>query len=161
MKDWHQCCVLQSSICNKCKNIFVCPFNSAQGSKIYRKECALYEELPNPFDDYVNSQTTRLGNPIEKEKKMEVSEMIEKEQAEIAKNAWKGRLKEEYAQLKERYEKLKAYNNKKEVEANLIGDRIMKQEDYYSNRLLARQQEIMADYLKVLELRAELAHIEL
>jgi len=83
---------------------------------------------------------------------------------------WKERLKEEYAQLKERYEKLKAYNNEKEVEANLIGDRIMKQEDYcsnrllarhYSNRLLARQQEIMADYLKVLELRAELAHIEL
>lgn len=74
---------------------------------------------------------------------------------------WKERLKEEYTQLIERYEKLKAYNNKKEVEANLFGDRIMKQEDYYSNRLLVRQQEIMADYLKVLELRAELAHIEL
>ncbi len=73
---------------------------------------------------------------------------------------WKERLKVEYAQLKERYEKLKAYNNKKEVEANL-GDCTIKQEDYYSNRLLARQQEIMADYLKVLELRAELAHIEL
>lgn len=74
---------------------------------------------------------------------------------------WKKRLKEEYAQLKERYEKLKAYNTKQEVEANLFGDRIMKQEYYYSNRLLARQQEIMADYLKVLELRAELHHIEL
>ena len=82
-------------------------------------------------------------------------------QATIAEISWKERLKEEYEQLKERYEKLKAYNNKKEVEANLIGDRIMTQEDYYSNRLLARQQEIMADYLKVLELRAELAHIEL
>lgn len=74
---------------------------------------------------------------------------------------WEERLKVEYAQIKERYEKLKAYNNKKEVEANLIGDRVMKQKDYYSNRLLVRQQEIMADYLKILELRAELAHIEL
>lgn len=92
---------------------------------------------------------------------MEAPELVENEQAEIAKNAWKERLKEEYAQLKERYEKLKAYNNKKEVEANLVGDCNIKPEDYYSNRLLARQQEIMADYLKVLELRAELAHIEL
>jgi len=70
-------------------------------------------------------------------------------------------IKEEYAQLKERYEKLKAYNNKKEVEANIISDRFMKKEDYYSDSLLARQQEIMTDYLKILELRAELAHIEL
>lgn len=58
MKDWHQCCVLQSSICNKCRNIFVCPFNSTQGSEIYRKECALYEELPNPLDEIVNENTT-------------------------------------------------------------------------------------------------------
>ena len=79
-------------------------------------------------------------------------------QATIAEISWKGHLKEEYALLKERYEKLKAYNNKKKVEAS---DRIMKQEDYYSDRLLARQQEIMTDYLKILELRAELAHIEL
>lgn len=92
---------------------------------------------------------------------MEAWEQVEKTRAEAEANAWKDRLKEEYAQLKERYEKLRVYNNKKEVEANLIGDRIMKQEDYYSNRLLARQQEIMADYLKTLELRAELAHIEL
>ena len=95
------------------------------------------------------------------ENKMEAPELVEKEQAEIAKNAWKVRLIEEYRQLKDRYEKLKAYNNKKEVESNLIGDRIMKSEDYYRNRLLARQQEIMEDYLKVLELRAELAHIGL
>ncbi len=73
---------------------------------------------------------------------------------------WKERLKEEYTQLKERYEKLRAYNNKKEVEANL-SNHTMGQKDYYSGRLLARQQEIMEEYLKVLELRAELAHIEL
>lgn len=91
---------------------------------------------------------------------MEVPELVEKSQADIAKNAWKVRLKEEYAQLKERYEKLKAYNIKLEVKAN-IAKAAPKDEEYYSNRLLARQQEIMADYLKVLELRAELAHIEL
>lgn len=92
---------------------------------------------------------------------MEAPELVEKAQAEIAKNAWKERLKEEYAQLKERYEKLKAYNNKKEIESYLMGDCNMKPEEYHSNRLLKKQQEIMADYLKVLELRAELAHIEL
>ena len=32
---------------------------------------------------------------------------------------WKERLKAEYAQTKERYEKLKAWNNKREVAAKL------------------------------------------
>lgn len=131
--------------CVWCRKLFSCP--ERIGSYTMDNGCKSYMPL---FES--NSK---------EEIKMEASELIEKSQAEIAKNAWKERLKEEYAQLKERYEKLKAYNNKKEVEANLIGDRILKQEDYYSNRLLARQQEIMADYLKVLELRAELAHIEL
>lgn len=75
--------------------------------------------------------------------------------------SWKERLKEEYAQLKERYEKLKAYNNKKEVESYLMGDCIMKQEEYHNNRLLEKQQDVMGEYLHILELRAELAHIEL
>lgn len=73
---------------------------------------------------------------------------------------WKERLKEEYAQLKERYEKLKAHNIKLEVKANLAETTPLK-EECYSNRLLARQQDIMEDYLKTLELRAELAGIEL
>ena len=74
---------------------------------------------------------------------------------------WKDRLKAEYAQTKERYEKLKAYNNKKEVESNLIGEVVMKQEDYYNDRLMKEQQSAMGKYLHILELRAELAHIEL
>lgn len=74
---------------------------------------------------------------------------------------WKDRLKAEYAQTKERYEKLKAYNNKKEVESNLMGEVVMKQEDYYNNRLMKEQQSAMGNYLHILELRAELAHIEL
>ena len=73
---------------------------------------------------------------------------------------WKDRLKAEYAQTKERYEKLKAYNNKKEVESNLMGDVVMKQEDY-NGRLMKEQQHVMGEYLHILELRAELAHIEL
>lgn len=92
---------------------------------------------------------------------MEAPELVEKSQAEIAKNAWKGRLKEEYAQLKERYEKLKAYNNKKEIESYFMGDCSMKLEEYHSNRLLKEQQNVMGEYLHILELRAELAHIEL
>lgn len=74
---------------------------------------------------------------------------------------WKDRLRAEYTQTKERYEKLKAYNNKKEVESNLMVDVVMKQEDYYNGRLMKEQQHIMGEYLHILELRAELAHIEL
>ena len=74
---------------------------------------------------------------------------------------WKDRLKAEYAQTKERYEKLKAYNNKKEVESNLMGNVVMKQEDYYNDSLMKEQQSAMGKYLHILELRAELAHIEL
>lgn len=153
----NQCCVSMRSICDTCRKVFVCPMQHIE----HREECGLYEPLPNPLDEIINDYSTRSLYPIKEENNMEAWEQVEKAQAEIEANAWKDRLKEEYTQLKERYEKLRAYNNKKEVEANLIGDRIMRQEDYYSNRLLARQQEIMADYLKTLELRAELAHIEL
>lgn len=152
-----QCCMPKHSLCDTCRKVLVCPMMQIS----MREKCELYEKLPNPLDDYVNSQTTRSGNPIEMEKKMEAPELVEKSQAEIAKNSWKERLKEEYAQLKERYEKLKAYNNKKEVEAYLIGDHIMKQEEYHNNRLLKEQQHVMGEYLHILELRAELAHIEL
>lgn len=74
---------------------------------------------------------------------------------------WKDRLKAEYAQTKERYEKLKAYNNKKEIESNLTRNVVMKQEDYYNGHLMKEQQSAMGKYLHILELRAELAHIEL
>ena len=135
------CCELKFSLCCTCRKALTCPLQLK-----YREKCKLYERIIYPV------------LPLKQEVKVMESPEL---QATIAEISWKERLREEYAQLKERYEKLKAYNNKKEVEANLIGDRIMKQEDYYNNRLLVRQQEIMTDYLKVLELRAELAHIEL
>lgn len=74
---------------------------------------------------------------------------------------WKDRLKAEYAQTKERYEKLKAYNNKQEVEAYLLNNVAEEPEDMYSRILLKKQQTAMGEYLHILELRAELAHIEL
>ena len=74
---------------------------------------------------------------------------------------WKDRLKAEYAQTKESYEKLKAYNNKKDIESNRMADVVRKQEDYYNGHLMKEQQSAMGEYLHILELRAELAHIEL
>ena len=75
---------------------------------------------------------------------------------------WKERLKAEYAQTKERYEKLKAYNNKQEVAAYLLDDNVAENpEDIYSRILLKKQQSAMGEYLHILELRAELHHIEL
>ena len=74
---------------------------------------------------------------------------------------WKGRLKAEYSQTQERYDKLKAYNNQQEVEAYLLKDIAEEPEDMYSRVLLKKQQSAMGEYLHILELRAELAHIEL
>ncbi len=73
---------------------------------------------------------------------------------------WKIRLQEEYAQLKERYEKLKAYNNKQEVALEL-DTATQTHRCYYANGLLRRQQSVMGEYLHVLELRAELEGIAL
>ena len=42
-----------------------------------------------------------------------------------------------------------------------MGDVVMKQEDYYNGHLMKEQQSAMGEYLHILELRAELAHIEL
>lgn len=136
------CCTQMHSICDTCRKKFVCPMQHIE----HREKCGFYEPLPNPLGEIINDFTTRSLNPIKENNNME---------------AWKARLKEEYAQTKERYEKLKAYNNKKEVESNLMGDVVMKQEDYYNGRLMKEQQHVMGEYLHILELRAELAHIEL
>ena len=156
-------------ICDTCRKKFVCFEPHIE----HREKCGLYEPLPNSIEDLINAYPLcetckkiwkcpeKSDNYKMKKTSCGYYEPLFKYKEENKMESWKERLKEEYAQLKERYEKLRAYNNKKEVEVNLIGDRIMRQEDYYSNRLLARQQEIMTDYLKVLELRAELAHIEL
>lgn len=65
-------------------------------------------------------------------------------------NAWKSRLVEEYKQLKERYNKLNRYNVKREVERFFV---TIKPEDEYRDQLMRKQQDIMSEYLHILELR--------
>lgn len=73
---------------------------------------------------------------------------------------WQERLKEEYTQLKEKYEKLKSYNNEIEVKRNLELFTETVEEDYRF-RLMREQQSVMGNYLHLLELRAKLENIEL
>lgn len=143
----------EQSLCDTCCHWFDCRLPDAYGG------CFGYERQSNPLDEIVTE--TRSLNPIKEENNMEAWEQVEKTRAEAEANAWKDRMKEEYAQLKERYEKLKAYNNKQEVEAYLLKDVAEEPEDMYSRVLLKKQQSAMGEYLHILELRAELAHIEL
>lgn len=77
----------------------------------------------------------------------------------MEKQDWKTRLVDEYLQLRERYEKLRAFNNKREAE-NFLED-IKERKEYYATELLRAQQRIMGEYLHLLELRAELEGIDL
>lgn len=65
-------------------------------------------------------------------------------------NTWKSRLVEEYKQLKERYNKLKRYNVKREIERFFV---TIKPEDEYRDQLMRKQQDLMGEYLYILELR--------
>lgn len=71
---------------------------------------------------------------------------------------YKERLVAEYQQLKIRITKLKKYYNKL-MAARLISD--TPREPEYEVELLGRQLGPMEEYLKVLELRAEIEHIDL
>ncbi len=81
-------------------------------------------------------------------------------QKEGEKMDWKERLKQEYAELKERYEKLKAWNNKVEVKHHTSREE-MSQNDILRFDLMRQQQHCMGKYLHILELRAELEGISL
>lgn len=78
---------------------------------------------------------------------------------------WKERLKAEYAQTKERYEKLKAYNTKRFIERRISvccdSDAAVRMKEEYRDELMNEQQHIIGDYLHILELRAVLEGIEL
>lgn len=82
---------------------------------------------------------------------------------------WQIRIVEEYSQLKERYEKLRAFNNKREVESYLSDlrephtkeEKVEARKEYHRTELLRAQQKIMEDYLHFLEIRAELDGIDL
>jgi hypothetical protein len=70
---------------------------------------------------------------------------------------YRERFQAEYLQTKERYERLKRFNNTIET-AELIGNEV-KHDCPLS--LLRRQQSVMGEYLHILELRAELENVEL
>ena len=75
---------------------------------------------------------------------------------------YKDRFKAEYYQTKIRYEKLKKYANKIEVEyitgKNITGKKV---EHDCPLDMLREQQRCMGQYLHVLELRAEIEGVEL
>ena len=73
---------------------------------------------------------------------------------------WKDRLKAEYAQTKERYEKLKAFNNHIAVQMHLHPTDFSDVETYHFE-LCKEQQHYMGVYLHYLELRADLYDIDL
>lgn len=72
---------------------------------------------------------------------------------------WKDRLRAEYAELHEKWLKLKAFNTKEEV--SIYSGKHYLESDDYARGLRVRQQKVMGEYLHVLELRAELHHIDL
>ena len=83
---------------------------------------------------------------------------------------WKNRLVEEYRQLKERWEKLKDFNNKREITERLgkAFDKLGRcptseecREFDLRSCLMRDQQRAMGEYLHLLELRAELEGIKL
>ena len=66
-----QCCMPKHSLCDTCRKVLVCPMMQIS----MREKCELYEELPNPLDEYITE--TRSLNPIKEEKSMESAERIE------------------------------------------------------------------------------------
>lgn len=82
---------------------------------------------------------------------------------------WQKRLVEEYTQLRYRYEKLRAFNNKREVEGYLADhnephtpeEKKAARKEYHVTELLRAQQKTMGEYLHLLEIRAELEGIDL
>lgn len=73
--------------------------------------------------------------------------------------AYKERFREEYLQLRCRYEKLKTYNTRIEA-AGYTSEIEMPPHDSPADILL-RQQRVMGEYLHLLELRAVFENIEL
>lgn len=80
---------------------------------------------------------------------------------------WKDRLLDEYRQIKERYEKLKKFNNKRAISERCevpgfetIEAAKQRSVERTRTELLRDQQDAMGRYLHFLELRMELEGIE-
>ena len=79
---------------------------------------------------------------------------------------WKARLKQEYTELKERYEKLRKYNIKEQIRIQIEVEPTPrrwadKQEikDSIRSRAMNEQEEVMCHYLRLLEERMTLEGI--
>ena len=157
----NQCCASTHSICDTCRKVLICPMQHME----HREKCGLYEPLPNPLDEIVNENTTRSLNPIKEENNMEAWEQVEKTRAEAEANAWKDRLKAEYAQLKERYEKLRKFNTEQQISNRMGHNCDMSPEEYRKQDIrtdiMRKQEQIMSEYLRVLEERMVLEGIEI
>lgn len=72
---------------------------------------------------------------------------------------YKERFKAEYYQTKIRYKKLKEYNNK--IEAAMTDYRLNMPKHDCPDWMLKNQQQVMGEYLHLLEVRAVIENIEL
>ena len=75
---------------------------------------------------------------------------------------WKVRLKQEYVELKNKFEKLRKYNTKDRVETGssvLVYDPCNREKEYRA-RLMNEQEEVMFRYLGILEERMTLEGID-
>lgn len=77
----------------------------------------------------------------------------------MANEDWKVRLLSEYKELKTRYNKLKAYNNKQTVLRHTQPTTMTVKEEY-RDMLMKDQQHVMGEYLHILELRMTNEEIE-
>lgn len=74
---------------------------------------------------------------------------------------YKERFKAEYYQLKERYEKLKKLNTRIELAKLVPGVEVIRPEHDCHDDMLKSQQQVMLEYLDILECRAIIENIEL
>ena len=82
----------------------------------------------------------------------------------ITSDAYKERFKAEYYQIKERYERLKSFNNTIEAASRTshsISKRVEMPKYDCPEELLRDQQRAMGEYLHFLEIRAVIENIEL
>ena len=82
----------------------------------------------------------------------------------ITSDAYKERFKAEYYQIKERYERLKSFNNTIEAASRTshsISKRVEMPKHDCPEELLRDQQRAMGEYLHFLEIRAVIENIEL
>jgi hypothetical protein len=140
---------------------------SEQKERILRSLNAYIEVFGLPYDNIKEDTKKMLVNWMNDTLNgswTSLADTAKKEQAEIDKNAWKVRLKEEYAQLKERYDKLRKANAKNYVDARTATEKTPyeegKKQDLRAD-LMRGQEIIMRDYLEVLERRLVLEGIEI